>query len=248
MIDKAPPVFLKRMDSDLLRYIIEHKLGPGDRIPALSELSDELNISVSKLREQLEVARILGLVEVRPRTGIRCKTFDVMPALRLSLFFALAGDRGMFDLYSNLRIHIEVAYWQEAISLLTAADKDYLRQLVAQARDKLHGHPSMIPHEEHRGFHMGIFCRLDHPFVRGILEAYWEAYEAIEFNRYSDYDYLEQVWRFHERIIDEIEAGNDIASLEAFIEHTQLLRRQPNSDITPSDYYGTTISIKGKHA
>jgi DNA-binding FadR family transcriptional regulator len=246
MIDKIHPTFFKHMDSDLLRYIIEHKLGPGDRIPALSELSEVLNISVSKLREQLEVARILGLVEVRPRTGIRCKTFDVMPALRLSLFFALAGDRGMFDLYSNLRIHVEAAYWQEAIGLLQPEDKDYLRQLVQQAWAKLHGHPSLIPHEEHRRFHMGIFCRLNHPFVRGILEAYWEAYEAIEFNRYSDYDYLEQVWRFHERIIDEIEAGNDAASLETFIEHTQLLRRQPNSEITSSDYYASSISFRGR--
>src|SRR3989304_5847383 len=113
-------LLLKQMDSDILRYIIQQNLKPGDRIPALNELRGELNISVSKLRERLEVGGMLGMVEVRPRTGIRCQDFDFMPALRLSLFFALANDRHMFELYNNLRIHVEVAYWHEACSLLQA--------------------------------------------------------------------------------------------------------------------------------
>ncbi len=232
---------LKQLESDLLRYIVERNLQAGDRIPALSELSLELNISVSKLREQLEVARILGVVEVRPRTGIRCKEFDFMPALRLSLFFALANNRKMFDLYSNLRIHVEVAYWHEATASLLAEDKYQLRHLVERAWSKLRGQPVMIPHDEHRQFHMGIFSRLENPFVKGILESYWEAYEAVEFNRYADYAYLEQVWTYHERILEEIELGNGAASLDLFVEHTQLLRNQPNS----SQYYGT-LTIKGK--
>lgn len=243
-MDLTHPI-VKHLDSDLLRYIVQRNLKSGDRIPALSELSLELNISVSKLREQLEVARMLGVVEVRPRTGIRCKDFDFMPTLRLSLFFALANDRKMFDLYSNLRVHLEVAYWHEAIASLTAEDKAYLRRLVERAWSKLRGQPVMIPHDEHRQFHMGIFCRLEHPFVKGILESYWEAYEAIELNRYADYAYLEQVWSYHEQILDEIEQGQEENSLNSFIEHTQLLRHQPNSSIQPSEYYGR-VTVKGK--
>lgn len=238
-------LILKQLDSDILRYIIQQDLKPGDRIPALNELSAELNLSVSKLREQLEVARMLGMVEVRPRTGIRCQEFNFMPALRLSLFFALANDRHMFELYSNLRIHVEVAYWHEACGLLQAQDKAYLHELVDQAWAKLRAEHIMIPHEEHRGFHMGIFSRLDHPFVKGILEAYWEAYEAVEFNRYAEYAYLERVWSYHERIADEISAGHYDASLEAFIEHTQLLKHQPNSDMKSSETY-SAITVKGK--
>jgi DNA-binding FadR family transcriptional regulator len=34
-------------------------------------MSKELGVSVALLREQLEVAKAIGLVEVRPRTGIR---------------------------------------------------------------------------------------------------------------------------------------------------------------------------------
>lgn len=237
-------LLLQRMDSDILRYIIDRDVEPGERIPALSELSDQLNISISKLREQLEVARSLGIVEVRPRTGIRRQDYDFMPALRLSLFFALANDRSMFDLYSNLRVHVEVAYWHEAARQLLPEDISALRQLVNNAWAKLRDSHITIPHSEHRRFHMGIFCRLEHPFVKGILESYWEAYEAVELSRYYDLDYLDKVWKYHERIVDELEAGNYDASLEAFVEHTLLLRHEPNSEPMPSEYYGT-MNLKG---
>lgn len=236
---------LKGVDSDLLRYIASENLKPGDRIPPLNELSGQLNISISKLREQLEVARSLGIVDVRPRTGIRCREFDFMPALRLSLFFALANDRHHFEMYSDLRIHLEVAYWHEATSRLGPEDKAYLRGLVNQAWRKLRDEHITIPHQEHRSFHLGIFRQLEQPFVTGLLEAYWEAYEAVELNRYADYAYLERVWGYHERIVDAIEAGDYDASLEAYIEHTQLLRHQPNTQsVMTADERLGVITVK----
>ena len=38
-------------------------------LPPLKDLSEELGISLASLREQLEVARALGLVEVTPAAG-----------------------------------------------------------------------------------------------------------------------------------------------------------------------------------
>lgn len=247
MIESDAPL-LKLIDSDLLRYILQQNLKPGDRVPSLGELSDELGISVSKLREQLEVARTLGVVDVRPRTGIRFRELSYMSALRLSLFFALATDRSEFERFSDFRIHIEVAYWLEATALLTREDKTNLKTLVAAAWRKLRGEHIIIPHPEHRSFHMGIFSRLDNPFVQGILETYWEAYEAVELNRYADYAYLEEVWKYHERIADELLAGNHAASLEAFIQHTRLLRYQPNSHMRANASYYGAMTIEGSES
>src|SRR5260221_13204383 len=111
------------LDSELLNYIVSHHLQPGDQLPALADLSQELNINVGKLREQLEVARALGLVEVRPRTGIRCKAYDFLPAIRLSLLFALAMDKMHFEPFTEVRNHIEVSFWHEAVAKLTDEDK-----------------------------------------------------------------------------------------------------------------------------
>lgn len=241
-----PIILLNQIDSELLRYIVEQDLKPGDRVPSLTELSRELSISVSKLREQLEVARILGIVEVRPRTGIRCQEFDFMPALRLSLFFALANDRRMFDLYSSWRIHTEAAYWQQAAESLTPDDFETLHRLIEQAWAKLRGSHIIIPHTEHRALHSTIFSRLENPFVRGMLDAYWEAYEAVEHNRYAELSYLEDVWQYHQKMVEQLEAGEIEASLQTFLDHTNLLPYQPDSDVKPHKFIGTVVKGKDK--
>jgi len=164
-------------------------------------------------------------VEVRSKTGMRVKPYSFTPAVRLSLFFALANDLHNFELFTVLRNHIEVAFWHEACALLTDEDKAAMRTCVDAARaklEKLH-----IPNEEHRTFHLTVFKRLDNPFVIGLLEAYWDAYEAVEVSRYADYDYLQSVWNYHERILEGICAGDFEAAQTAFIEHTRLLRYQP---------------------
>ncbi|MEZ4556270.1 MAG: FCD domain-containing protein [Caldilineaceae bacterium] len=57
----------------------------------------------------------------------------------------------------------------------------------------------------------------------GLLEAYWDAYEAVELNTYADYRYLTAVWDYHERIVDAIEAGDPAQGKQLLVEHMQLL-------------------------
>ena len=84
-----------------------------------------------------------------------------------------------------------------------------------------------IPHGEHRQLHLGIYRRLDNPFVLGILEAYWEAYEAVGLNVFADYDYLQHVWSYHQRMVDSIRAGNLPDGYQALVEHKDLLYHRP---------------------
>ncbi|MDP2776120.1 MAG: GntR family transcriptional regulator, partial [Anaerolineales bacterium] len=56
--------------SEFLRYLAAHPEAENS-LPPLIELSRELGVGVAALREQLEVARALGLVEVKPRVGMR---------------------------------------------------------------------------------------------------------------------------------------------------------------------------------
>ena len=121
--------------SEFLRYLASHapwKIDPFDphHLPSLNELSQELNISVASLREQLEVARALGLVEVRPRTGIRRLPYTFVPAVRQSLTYAVTNDQSLFLAYSDLRDHLETAYWEEATCLLTPEDHQKLQKLM----------------------------------------------------------------------------------------------------------------------
>lgn len=224
-----------RIDSDFLRYLLDCEVEPGDRLPSLADLSNELGVSVGKLREQFEVARTLGLVEASPRRGITRTAYDFLPPVRLSLLTALALDRHAFDAFSSLRLHLEAAYWDEAVALLTEDDIAYLKELVQTAMRQLSLPRVQIPHQEHRELHLKIFHRLDNPFVKGLLEAYWEAYEAVELNTYADYAYLLQVWQYHERIVQAL-ADNDVeGGKRLLLEHMSLLSNHGISVETRTD-------------
>jgi DNA-binding FadR family transcriptional regulator len=220
-------MILSQIDSDFLRYLLTHGCEPGARLPSLGSISEEVGISVGKLREQLEVARTLGLVEASPRRGISCRPYSFLPAVRLSLMIALSMDRRAFSAFSSLRIHLEIAFWEEAVALLTSEDKARLLQLIEQAKAKLNNHGRIqIPHAEHRALHLTIFSRLHNPFVSGLLEAYWDAYEAVDLNTYADYSYMQAVWHYHEEIVNAICADEYAKGKELLIAHMHLLDKR----------------------
>ncbi len=226
-IQLISPMLNHKLDFTLLRYVAEHQLKPGDRLPALGELSAELNQSTGKLREQLEVARVLGFVDVRPRIGIRLKDYDFAASMRLSVWYALALDHQHFEPLRVLRNHVEAAFWHEAAGLLTPADHAQLHTLVSRAWEKLDSRPVQIPHAEHRALHLTIFSHLENPFVQGLLSAYWDAYEAVGLSHYYDYDYLRTVWRYHEDMVQALAAGDVDTGHTLLMQHTQLLHYHP---------------------
>jgi DNA-binding FadR family transcriptional regulator len=224
-----------RLDSDLLNYIISKGHRPGDRLPSLDELSKELNISTGKLREQLEVARALGLVEVRPNRGIRIADFNFLAAIRVSLLYVLGSDPGQFQAFGQLRNEVEAAFWHQAVALLTPEDHAELKGLIASAWGKLNGRPIQIPHGEHRKLHLTIYKRLDNLFVKGLLEAYWEAYEAVGLSMYSDMHYLREVWTYHEGIVNAIICGDLAEGHRLLLLHTTLLRHREMPAMTQGE-------------
>jgi len=216
--------------SEFMLYLARFEDINGQRLPALNDLSRELGVSVASLREQLEVARALGLVEVRPRTGTKRLPYSFTPAVRQSLGYALALNETHFRKFSELRNHIEAAYWYEAIELLTEEDKQELQDLVKRAKEKLNSDSIQIPHEEHRKLHMLIYQRLENPFVTGLLEAYWESYEAVGLNVFTGgLSYLREVWEYHSQMVDSICDGNPEAGYQALVQHIDLLYNRPET-------------------
>ena len=138
------------------------------------------------------------------------------------------GSQTLLRLLPELRNHVESAFWYKAVQKLTEQDKQELQSLVARAWEKLRGTPIQVPHQEHRNLHLKIYSRLENPFVTGILEAYWEAYEAVGLNVFAGgYEYLQEVWKYHQEMVDAICNANFEAGYEALVKHTDLLYQRP---------------------
>ncbi len=220
---------LPSLQSDLLRYILENNYKPGDQLPTIQEISRSLNVSVAKMREELEIARSFGLVEVKPGRGMRVLDYRFEPAVTLSTLYAIGQESSHFEQLRRMRNALEIAFWEDAVSLLTADDIKTLRELIAAAQERLANQPIQVPANEHRAFHLTTFSRLDNPFVTGILEAFWEVYEAFGLNLYFELDYHRKVWAYHVQIVDAIECGDFETGRRLLAEHMNLLqsRDQP---------------------
>ncbi|MGD0708121.1 MAG: FCD domain-containing protein [Anaerolineaceae bacterium] len=212
--------------SEFLIYLAEMKDSEGDRLPSLSDLSQQLGVSIASLREQMEVARSMGLVEVRPKTGIRRLPYTFRPAVSSSLKYAVTVDPQLFDAFADLRKHIEACYWHEATCLLKQDDIAKLQYLIQRAQAKLHSDPIQLPNDEHRELHLTIYCRLNNPFVMGILESYWELYEAIGLAVYADLAYHESVWQYHQKMVQALASGDVDLGYQALVEHMNLINQR----------------------
>lgn len=71
--------------SPFMQYLARDESAHANNIPSLKILSQDLGLSISTIREQMEVARVLGLVEVRPRVGIRRQEYSFLPAILKAL-------------------------------------------------------------------------------------------------------------------------------------------------------------------
>ncbi len=221
-------VNLEKYLSKILFFLSnQYKLGT-ESISKIKELSSTLGVSPSVVREQLEVAKSLGLVEVKPRTGIKLLPYSFKPAIIQSIAYAINIDNHYFDALSNLRNHIESCYWQEAVNQLTADDITDLKALVDSAFTKLTSDPITIPQLEHREFHIKIFQRLNNVYVLGILESYWEMYDAVGLNYYLDRSYLTRVWNYHKEMVSAIEKGDVMGGYQALLKHMNLMNTRTN--------------------
>jgi DNA-binding FadR family transcriptional regulator len=215
------------LNSAILDYIVQHQLQPGDYLPTIPQLSQELGVSVSKIREELATARALGLVDTRPRAGTQVQPFCFAPAASLSAIYALSLNRQHFYEFSRLRASVELSFWHEAVAQLTASDIQALRDMLAAARLKLVHVPVEVPFEEHRSLHLTFFRPLDNPFVQGILEAYWAAYQAFGVGLYAELSYHHEVWDYHERMVECVARGDFDGGHQALRDHMTLLRHRP---------------------
>jgi DNA-binding FadR family transcriptional regulator len=228
-------VRLTALQSEILRFIVENGFQPGDRLPTIQQISKSMDASVAKTRESLEVARALGAVEIRPGRGTRVADFSFAPTAIMSALYSIGQDERNFEHLREARNGLEAYFWDEAVTLLTADDVTLLRAFIQTAREQLARQPIQVPADSHRRFHLTRFARLENPFVQGILEAFWESYEAFGLNLYYDLNYHRSVWNYHERIVDAIEARDFEGSRRLLVEHMNLLEQRPAGEVQRPD-------------
>lgn len=216
--------------SPVLKFIAD-ATRQDEPIPSISELSSQLGISTASVREQLEVPKELGFIEVRTRTGIQKQDFCLTRPLSLSMSYGLRVDPELFQEYASLRRQLEIAYWYEACSLLEKSQIEELRSLEEKANWKINQNPVVIPTPEHRNFHLTIYRPLNNRVLNSVLETYWDLYETSRIQYYRNQEYLESVWSYHRQMLDAIVSKAYEKGFEALVTHFELIKTVKKADL-----------------
>lgn len=213
--------------SEFLQYLSKRAANGEDRLPPLTVLSKELKISVASLREQLEIARVLGFVDIKPKTGIRWLPYQFAPSVLVSCAYAIELSSEYLVQFRDMRNHLEAAYFLEAVKQLTEKDVEELFVIVESAENKIEGYPPLLPHAEHRDLHLLLFSHIENIFLKGILDVYWEIYEYLGYSVVSDHKYLKNVWGYHRKICEAIAEEDLDRAFQLFMDHKELIRWSP---------------------
>ncbi len=220
---------LSEKQKAFLDYLIEFNKSQNHDIPSIQEISEDLGISTATLREQMELAKNLGFITAQPRKGVELLPYKFTPAASKSLYYAVNLDYAYFFQYSEVRSHLEKAYFLESVEQLSVEDLHKIHRFVEIAVEKLNGDPIRIPHEEHRSYHLSFYAHQQNVFLIGILEAYWDVYEHMGLNLYTDLDYLKNVWAYHEKIINLCIDGHIKDAYELLGKHMEFIYERKNS-------------------
>jgi GntR family transcriptional regulator, transcriptional repressor for pyruvate dehydrogenase complex len=162
---EKPSAFEVALDG-LRRYIVAGQLSPGDPLPPVAELAQELGVSQATLREALRAWEAAGILTIRHGVGAFVQRYDWAPVLRnLSVSALFEPQQGA--LLRQLREALEIGALPGAIERLTTGDLD---ALAALAEEISTGEDGLAA--EFR-LHLRLVQALGNPLVEELLRLAW---------------------------------------------------------------------------
>jgi DNA-binding FadR family transcriptional regulator len=201
----------------LRQYIVEHRLRPGDPLPAEAHLAGELGVSRTSVREAVKGLESLGVIEARPRVGLFVASFSLDRVLD-NLAYSLLVDRDSVAELLQVREHLEVSFLPKVAEHATPHQLRVLRSIVDRMGARA-AHGEAFP-EEDRFFHRTLYEPLGNQLLVKLVGLFW-----VVFRRLRDDALVEEdpdpvrAWEDHRRIVEALERRDSAAAQGALVKH-----------------------------
>jgi DNA-binding FadR family transcriptional regulator len=160
----------------LRAYILENRLGPGDRLPPEMGIARQLKVSRNVVREALRALEALGLVEIRKGSGTHISRFDAAKYLD-HYTYSLIVDGIDIDEMWEVRRALELAFVGNAAQCMSDADIREVDTLLAEMeRAVIAGTSTLISGLR---IHQVIYRGLKNHVLGGLINAIAEFYERV---------------------------------------------------------------------
>ena len=155
--------------------LINRELKPGDYLPSETELTKNLGIGKSSVREAIKMLQAIGVVEVKRGQGTVLREHLGDDFIN-SMIFQLILENGHTEDILDLRIMFEPAYSAMAMERATEEDIERIGRTIERLENAIgNGNPKA---EDDLAFHLAILHTTHNPFVIRIGETILQLFKA----------------------------------------------------------------------
>ena len=211
----------ERAQRAIKRYILDHRLGPGDALPAEGQLAEELRISRNSVREAIKALEALGTIETRHGVGVFVRAFSFAPILDNLAYGIQIGNSSVLELL-EVRRQLEGAFVEVAAASLSADQLRVLRSTVDRmGACAALGEPFT---DEDRFFHRTLYSGLGNRLLLTLLDVFWEAYVRLRASLPGvPAGDAVQTWEEHRAILELLERRDGPGARRAMLDNFALL-------------------------
>lgn len=182
--------------------ILSGEFAPGERI-VQENITQQLNVSRTPVREALQRLSSEGLVTLRPFYG--AQVFNL----------SIENLREIYD----IRVLIETYAAHKSCSLLQDSDIDELEAMNNLIRDKKNSIQDCMAYD--RSFHQAICCASLSDYIIQLLEGIWDKCDPYKSLYFSSHENLEHMIIEHEQVISSLRKRDENAVAAAIKRHLE---------------------------
>ncbi|MCH5378003.1 MAG: GntR family transcriptional regulator, partial [Planctomycetes bacterium] len=164
-IDRGKPeTVVEAITEKLIRYIAEHRLKGGDRLPSERDLARMVGASRLPLREAVCVLKGLGIVEARHGKGIFVKQLD--PTAVFGMLSPLLRTQAEIDVQHifEVRLHLEAGIAELAAAHRSEQNLEQMRDALCGMRASIQKRRNYARHD--MAFHQELASSTGNPVFR----------------------------------------------------------------------------------
>jgi len=208
IVDTLPiarhPTVVEAIAEGLIRYIAEHRLQPGDRLPSERRLVEMVGASRLPLREALCVLKGLGLVESKHGKGVFIKRLDLTALFgMLSPLLKTQADIELAHLF-EARLYLEGSIAEVAAAHRTEENLAALAESLEGMRRSVRNRRAYVRHD--LDFHQELARSAGNPIFHVFMVSIVDLLRELQLLYQDSVEIREAAIAEHQEVFDAVSA------------------------------------------
>jgi len=211
------------VQEQIREHIVVNRLRPGDLLPTEAQLSEQLGVSRTAVREALRSLESVGVIYSRQGGGRYVSAFSMEPVIQNLAYSMLCDVEDVKELLL-VRERLEVSFIGDAIASMDEATLEELRQLIRKIQVKARAGESFVPDD--LAFHRAIYRVIGNRLLLKLLDIFWDVYRNLRDQSLQVVHDPDVQARNHEAILTAIESKNVQLAQKHIVDHFDEIKRR----------------------